>query len=110
LTFWGSSGEGVGGGGKACAFPYAYTTKVDDEMKNRLNYGNGCCQSVQKSGDSSVSIVIGIFVFFFATASRLTLGPTQPIVQWVPGAFLGVKDLVPEADPLHPSMSGLRMC
>jgi hypothetical protein len=29
--------------------------------------------------------------FFFATTSRLALGPTQPPIQWVPGAFPGSK-------------------
>jgi hypothetical protein len=33
----------------------------------------------------------GAWNFFFATASRTTLGPTQSPIQWVPGAlFLGV--------------------
>jgi hypothetical protein len=37
--------------------------------------------------------------FLFATASRPTLGPTQPPIQWVPGVLsLGVKRLGREAD------------
>jgi hypothetical protein len=34
----------------------------------------------------------GLGIFLFTTASRTSLGPTQPPIQWVPGAlFLGVK-------------------
>jgi hypothetical protein len=41
--------------------------------------------------------------FSFATASRMTLGPTQPPIQWVPGALsLGVKRPGSEADHSHP--------
>jgi len=34
----------------------------------------------------------GLGIFLFTTASRTVLGPTQPPIQWVPGAVsLGVK-------------------
>jgi hypothetical protein len=42
--------------------------------------------------------------FFFTTASRLTLGPTQSPIQWVPGALsLGVKRPGREAGHSPPS-------
>jgi hypothetical protein len=44
-------------------------------------------------------------IFLFTTASRTALGPTQPPIQWVPGALsLGVKRQGREAD--HSPSSG----
>jgi hypothetical protein len=41
----------------------------------------------------------GLGIILFTTASRPTLGPTQPPIQWVPGALsLGVKVSGREAD------------
>jgi hypothetical protein len=41
----------------------------------------------------------GLGIFLFTTASRPALGPTQPPIQWVPGALsLGVKRPGREAD------------
>jgi hypothetical protein len=43
-------------------------------------------------------------VFLFTTASRPALGPTQPPIQWIPGALsLGVKLTRREADHSPPS-------
>jgi hypothetical protein len=46
----------------------------------------------------------GLGIFHFTTASSPVLGPTQPPIQWVPGALsLGVKRLVSEAYHSPPS-------
>jgi hypothetical protein len=46
----------------------------------------------------------GLGIFLFTTASRPTLGPTQPPIQWVPGALsLGKEWSGREADHLPPS-------
>jgi hypothetical protein len=45
----------------------------------------------------------GLGIFIFTIASRTALGPTQPPIQWVPGALsLGVKRLGREADHSSP--------
>jgi hypothetical protein len=75
--------------------------------------------SISQSRDSSVGIVTdhglddrgsrvrfpgGLGIFLFTTASRTALGPTQPPIQWVPGALsLGVKRPGREADHSPPS-------
>jgi hypothetical protein len=49
---------------------------------------------------------LGIFLF---TASRTALGPTQPPIEWVPGAFsLGVKRPGREADHSPPSSAEVK--
>jgi hypothetical protein len=46
----------------------------------------------------------GMGIFLFTTASRPALGPTQPPIQWVPGAIsLGIKLQRREADHCPPS-------
>jgi hypothetical protein len=64
------------------------------------------------------SVVIGVLefdyrrelgIFLFTTASRTTLGPTQPPIQWVPGALsLAVKRPVREADHSPPSSAEVK--
>jgi hypothetical protein len=72
-----------------------------------------------KSRDSSVGVALGYGLedwdsrirfqagagnFFFTTASRTALGPTQPPIQWVSGALsLGVKRPGRKADHSPPS-------
>jgi hypothetical protein len=49
-------------------------------------------------------------IFLFTTASRTTLGPTQPI-QWVPGTLsLGLKRPGREADHSPPSSAEVKEC
>jgi hypothetical protein len=51
----------------------------------------------------------GLGIFLFTTASRKALGPTQPPIQWVPGALsLGVKQLGREVDHSPPSSAEVK--
>jgi hypothetical protein len=51
----------------------------------------------------------GLGIFLFTTTSRTALGPTQPPIQWVPGALsLGVKRPGREADHLPPSSAEVK--
>jgi hypothetical protein len=53
----------------------------------------------------------GLGIFLFTTVSRPTLGPTQPPIQWVPGALsLGVKWLGCEANHSPPSSAEVKEC
>jgi hypothetical protein len=48
-------------------------------------------------------------IFLFSTASRLTLGPTHPPIQWVLGALsLGEKGQGHEADHSPPSSAEVK--
>jgi hypothetical protein len=50
----------------------------------------------------------GLGIFLFTTESRTALGPTQPPIQWVPGAlFPGVNRPEREADHSPPSSAEL---
>jgi hypothetical protein len=51
----------------------------------------------------------GLGIFLFTTASRPALGPTQPPIQWVPGAVsLGIKRPGCEADHTPPSSAEVK--
>jgi hypothetical protein len=51
----------------------------------------------------------GLGIFLFTTASRMALGPSQPPIQWVPGALsLGVKRPGREADHSPPSSAEIK--
>jgi hypothetical protein len=53
----------------------------------------------------------GLGIFLFTTASRTTLEPIQPSIQWVPGSFsLGVKRPEREADHSPPSSAEVKEC
>jgi hypothetical protein len=48
-------------------------------------------------------------IFLFTTASRPALGPTQPPIKWVPGAFsLGIKQPGRETDHSPPSSAEVK--
>jgi hypothetical protein len=50
-------------------------------------------------------------MFLFTTASRTAMRPTQPLIQWVPGAlFLGVKRPGREGDRSPPSSAEVKEC
>jgi hypothetical protein len=52
---------------------------------------------------------VGLGIFLFDTVSRPALGPTQPLIQGVPGALtLGVKWPRCEADHAPPSSSEVK--
>jgi hypothetical protein len=51
----------------------------------------------------------GLEIFLFTTVSRTALGPTQPPIQWVPGALsLGIKQPERQADHLPPSTAEVK--
>jgi hypothetical protein len=53
----------------------------------------------------------GAGIFLLTTASRPALGPTQPPIQWVPGALsLGVKRPGREADHSPPYSAEVKEC
>jgi hypothetical protein len=73
--------------------------------------GVGIAQSLQRRATGWTTRVRfpAVQDFFFSTASRPTLGPTQPPIQLVPGALsLGVKRQGPEADHSPPSSAEVK--
>jgi hypothetical protein len=53
----------------------------------------------------------GLGIFLFTTASRTALEPTQPPIQWVPGALsLEVRRPEREADHSPPSSAEVKEC
>jgi hypothetical protein len=64
---------------------------------------------VRMIGDLGFDSRRGLGTFVFTTVSRTSLGPTQPPIQWVPGALsLGVKRLGREADQSPPSSAKVK--
>jgi hypothetical protein len=89
--------------------------RISDEFMNCLLY--------MGSRDSAVGILMGCGLdtrgqnsspskvknFLFSTMSRPVQGPTQPLVQWVPGALSpGVKQPGLEADHSPPTSAGVK--
>jgi hypothetical protein len=53
----------------------------------------------------------GLGIFLFTTESRTALGPTQPPIQWIPGALsLEVKRPGRETDHSPPSIAEVKKC
>jgi hypothetical protein len=62
-----------------------------------------------EAGRSGFYSLQGLGIFLFTSASRPALGPTQPPIQWVPGALsLGVKGTGREDNHLHPSRAEVK--
>jgi hypothetical protein len=60
---------------------------------------------------SGIRIPAGLGIFLFDNVSRPALRPTQPPIQWVPGALsLGVKRSEREANHSPPSSAELKEC
>jgi len=50
----------------------------------------------------------GLGIFLYTTVSRMAVGPTQPPIQWVPGALSRVKWPGCESDHLPPSSADVK--
>jgi len=60
---------------------------------------------------SRVRFSAGAGIFLFTTASRTALGPTDPPIEWVPGALSpAVKGPGREADHSPPSSAEVKEC
>jgi hypothetical protein len=94
------------------AFRYSHNSSLQKKKKKKKAH-------TRTRRDSSVGIATrlragrarfrvrfpeGLGIFLFTTVSRTALGPTQPPIQWVPGALsLGVKSPGREVDHSPPS-------
>jgi hypothetical protein len=80
----------------------AFLTSADSSVGIALGYG-------MDDRGSRVPFPAGLGIFLFTTASRTALGPTQPPIQWVPGALsLGVKRPGRKADHSPPSSAEVK--
>jgi hypothetical protein len=78
-----------------CSHRFIYLIGIWGEAGIALGYG---------LDDREFESLQGLVIFFFTTASRTVLGPTQPPIQCVTGTlFLGVKRPGREADHSPPS-------
>jgi hypothetical protein len=93
-----------------------YTDILDDRayvvcvhLKNFLSRSVGRALGCGLDGVLGFDSRRGLEIFPFTTASRTSLGPTQPLIQWVPGALsLRVKRPGREADHSTPSSTEVK--
>jgi hypothetical protein len=72
-------------------------------------FGSPCCLHLQGEVTLMMEAAWTLGIFLFTIVSRRALGPTQPPVQWVPGALsLGVKRPGREADHSPPSSAEVK--
>jgi hypothetical protein len=86
---------------------------ISFDNKNRHiampSYVNICTTMGWRIGVPGFDSRQGLGIFLFTTASRTALGPTQPHIQWVPGALsMGVKRPVRESDHSPPSSAEVK--
>jgi hypothetical protein len=78
--------------------------RVGGYILNIINGQDIMNESIISCNNSPLLRILGIIYYkwrinLFTTASRTALGPTQPPIQWIPGALsLGVKRQGHEAD------------
>jgi hypothetical protein len=81
---------------------------LDAQVKNAWGFNSTTGWTIGVLGFDSRR---GLRISLFTTASRTALGPTQPPIQWVPGALsLGVKRPRREADHSPPSSAEVKEC
>jgi hypothetical protein len=96
-SFWGGGGEesGLDIGASCLCFFFYFSQAV------ALDYG---------LNDRWFESRQGLGIFLFSTASRPDLGPTQPPIQWVPGALSLVNRPQRETDHSPPSSAEVKEC
>jgi hypothetical protein len=82
---------------------YLYFNSRDSSVGIALGYG-------LDDRDSRVRFPAGVGIFLFTTASRTALGPTQPPIQWVPGALSLEVKRSERADHVPPSSAEVKEC
>jgi hypothetical protein len=85
-------------------FVYINLIPTNSEVKLCLHQIRECLEPGYGLDDREFESRKGLLIFLFTTASRPALRPTQPPIQWVPGALsVGVKGSEREADA-HPHL------